>query len=137
VEIFLFANIQTYCRVHPAFSPLGTGALPSGVKQLGCNYITLHSLDPRLARMTVGCGISHTNTKTHIQYNGTIPKVHTVLITHFHLVPKIKIEGSYTSIRRLALIVGYNVNFLPFIHQVLMASAVPYNGMRKDTHIPF
>jgi hypothetical protein len=27
--------------------------------------------------MAVGCGISHTNTKTHMQYNGTIPKVHT------------------------------------------------------------
>jgi hypothetical protein len=33
------------------------------------HYITLHSLDPRLVRMTVGCGISHTNTKAHIQYN--------------------------------------------------------------------
>jgi hypothetical protein len=36
---------------------------------------TLHSLDPKLVRMTVGCGISHTNTKTHIQYNWSIPKV--------------------------------------------------------------
>jgi hypothetical protein len=25
--------------------------------------------------MTVGCGISYTNTKTHIQYNWSIPKV--------------------------------------------------------------
>jgi hypothetical protein len=31
-------------------------------------YITLHSLDPELVKMTVGCGISHTITKTHIQY---------------------------------------------------------------------
>jgi hypothetical protein len=31
--------------------------------------ITLHSMDPKLVRMTVGCGISHTITKTHIQYN--------------------------------------------------------------------
>jgi hypothetical protein len=30
--------------------------------------ITLHSLDPKLVKMTVGCGISHTDTKTHIQY---------------------------------------------------------------------
>jgi hypothetical protein len=36
---------------------------------------TLHSLDPRLIKMTVGCGISHTNTKTHIRYNWSIPKV--------------------------------------------------------------
>jgi hypothetical protein len=32
-------------------------------------YITLHSMDPNLAEMTVGCGISHTITKTHTQYN--------------------------------------------------------------------
>jgi hypothetical protein len=32
-------------------------------------YITLHSPDPRLVKMAVGCGISYTNTKTHIQYN--------------------------------------------------------------------
>jgi hypothetical protein len=32
------------------------------------HYITLHSLDPKLVKMTVGCGTSHTNTKTHIQY---------------------------------------------------------------------
>jgi hypothetical protein len=32
-------------------------------------YIILHSMDPKLAKMTVGCGISHTITKTHIQYN--------------------------------------------------------------------
>jgi hypothetical protein len=29
-------------------------------------YITLHSMDPKLAKMTVGCGISHTVTKTHM-----------------------------------------------------------------------
>jgi hypothetical protein len=28
-------------------------------------YITLHSMDPKFAKMTVGCGISHTITKTH------------------------------------------------------------------------
>jgi hypothetical protein len=30
------------------------------------HYITLHSMDPKLVKMTVGCGISHTITKTHI-----------------------------------------------------------------------
>jgi hypothetical protein len=28
-------------------------------------YIALHSLDPRLVKMTVGCWISHTNSKTY------------------------------------------------------------------------
>jgi hypothetical protein len=32
-------------------------------------YITLHSMDPNLVKMTVGCGISHTINKTHIKYN--------------------------------------------------------------------
>jgi hypothetical protein len=39
-------------------------------------FFTLHSLDPKLVKMTVGCGISHTNTKTHTRYNWSIPKVH-------------------------------------------------------------
>jgi hypothetical protein len=30
--------------------------------------ITLHSLDPKLVKMTVGYGTSYTNIKTHIQY---------------------------------------------------------------------
>jgi hypothetical protein len=30
--------------------------------------ITLHSLDPKLVKMTAGYGTSHTNIKTHIQY---------------------------------------------------------------------
>jgi hypothetical protein len=34
---------------------------------LGWYGFTLHSLDPRLVKMTVGCAISHTNTKTHTQ----------------------------------------------------------------------
>jgi hypothetical protein len=40
-------------------------------------YITLHYMDPELVKMTVGCGISHTITKTHIQYNWSIPYIHT------------------------------------------------------------
>jgi hypothetical protein len=30
---------------------------------------TLHSLDPKLVKMTVGCGICHINTKTYVQFN--------------------------------------------------------------------
>jgi hypothetical protein len=33
------------------------------------DYITLHYIDPKLVKMTVGCGICHTITKAHIQYN--------------------------------------------------------------------
>jgi hypothetical protein len=38
------------------------------LSQIGRLQITLHSLDPKLVKMTVGCGICHTITKTHIQY---------------------------------------------------------------------
>jgi hypothetical protein len=30
---------------------------------------TLHSMDPKLVNMTIGRGITHTITKTHIHYN--------------------------------------------------------------------
>jgi hypothetical protein len=39
------------------------------------HYITFHG--SKVSQMTVGCGISHTITKTHIQYKWIIPYVHT------------------------------------------------------------
>jgi hypothetical protein len=33
------------------------------------HYIALHSMDPKLVKMTVGCGIYNINTKTYVQYN--------------------------------------------------------------------
>jgi hypothetical protein len=33
------------------------------------HYTALHSLDPELVKMTVGCGICHVNIKTYLQYN--------------------------------------------------------------------
>jgi hypothetical protein len=48
---------------------LSLGALDKVSHILTLRYITLHSLDPKLVKMTAGCGTSHTNTKTHIQYN--------------------------------------------------------------------
>jgi hypothetical protein len=51
----------------------------STIPFLSCmlHYITLYYIDRKLVKMTAGCGISHTITKTHIQYNWSIPKVHT------------------------------------------------------------
>jgi uncharacterized membrane protein len=42
-------------------------------------YITLHYIPfhrSKVSQMTVGCGISHTITKAHIQFNWSIPYVH-------------------------------------------------------------
>jgi hypothetical protein len=41
------------------------------------HYITFHG--SKVSQMTVGCGISHTITKTHVQYNWSILYVHTHL----------------------------------------------------------
>jgi hypothetical protein len=49
--------------------------LACGIVNYTVHYITLHSMDPKLVKMTVGCGIRHTITKTHIQYNWSIPYV--------------------------------------------------------------
>jgi hypothetical protein len=35
------------------------------------HYITLHSMDPKLAKMTVGCGISHTITINCMEQNSS------------------------------------------------------------------
>jgi hypothetical protein len=43
------------------------------------HYITFHG--SKVSQMTVGCGISHTITKTYIQFNWSIPYVH----THTHI----------------------------------------------------
>jgi hypothetical protein len=50
-------------------------------------YITLHPMDPKLVRMTVGCGISHTITKTHIQYYCIVASCCTCLYPFFLLMP--------------------------------------------------
>jgi hypothetical protein len=38
-------------------------------KVIALHYIALHSLDLKLVRMTVGCGICYINTKTYVQYS--------------------------------------------------------------------
>jgi hypothetical protein len=40
-------------------------------------YIILHSIDPKLVKMTVRYGISHTATKIHIPYNWSFSNIHT------------------------------------------------------------
>jgi hypothetical protein len=54
------------------------------------HYITLHSLDPKLVKMTVGCGTSHTNTKTytvhlkHSKNTYTHTQINTVNLRYVH-----------------------------------------------------
>jgi hypothetical protein len=36
---------------------------------------TLHSMDPKLVEVTVGCGTSHTTIRTHIQYSQSITEI--------------------------------------------------------------
>jgi hypothetical protein len=43
--------------------------------RISLHYITFHG--SKVSQMTVGCGISHTITKSHIQFNWSIPYVHT------------------------------------------------------------
>jgi hypothetical protein len=41
--------------------------ITDGITYIYIYYITFHG--SKVSQMTVGCGISHTITKTHIQYN--------------------------------------------------------------------
>jgi hypothetical protein len=36
---------------------------------ISLHYIALHSLDPELVKITLGCEIWHINTKKYVQYN--------------------------------------------------------------------
>jgi hypothetical protein len=53
------------------------------------HYIALHSLDPELVIMAVGCGICHINTKTYVQLNRSFhtkkKKQEKTVVTHMRL----------------------------------------------------
>jgi hypothetical protein len=68
-----FAMDRYRCRITPFKLWLSSGYIYR--KRIRLPNFTLNSLDPKLVIMTVGCGISHTIIKIHIQYHWSIPKV--------------------------------------------------------------
>jgi hypothetical protein len=46
-----------------------------------CIHTYIHYMDPKSVKKTVGCGISHTISGTHIQYN----RSYSILHAHTHI----------------------------------------------------